>query len=481
MRRRPADVLLLLGLGALVVALAWRSLGWPMIHDAAVMHYVAWLIGEGAAPYRDVFDMNAPGVYLAHLAVLRTLGLGDLGWRAFDLGWLLLTCTALAACVRPFGTIPAVAGALGFAAYHLAGGAWLAGQRDYLLCVFLLVSAALAGATFDLWRLAGAGFAVGVGITLKPPAALFLLVLVLVVARGALVAGRPWWVGVLAVLAGGAVAPLACAAWLAWTGAVPAFVRVYGEYVGPLYSRLARVGPGTALSWAPYGWRTWAVLAALVALAVPRALGDRRGVLVLAGVGYGLAHFVVQGKGWEYQLYPLAAFACAAAGIALSGPRPLPRAAAVVAVILLALTLWPKGVAAAAPPWIVAKERRVARIAADLAARVPDGAAVQVLDTAEGGAHALLLRRLRQPTRFIYDFHFFHDVDHPVIRGLRAELMRDLRAAPPAAVVLLERGWPAGGYDRLQSFPELVSFLDTYYRLDRDDGEYRIYAKRAGP
>ncbi|HEY3190228.1 MAG TPA: hypothetical protein VGJ70_22245, partial [Solirubrobacteraceae bacterium] len=183
----------------------------------------------------------------------------------------------------------------------------------------------------------------------------------------------------------------------------------------------------------------------------------------------------------EYQLYPLAAFACAAAGFALSWTRPAPRVAAVAAVALLALTLWPKGVQAEAPEWIAAKERRVARIAADLAARVPDGARVQVLDTAEGGVHALLVRRLRQPTRFVYDFHFFHDVEHPVVRALRAELIRGLAAAPPAAVVVLERGWPAGGYDRLQRFPELTAFLETHYRLDRDDGEYRIYAKRAGP
>ena len=486
--RRPTDVVLILALGVLVAALAWRSRGWPMIHDAAVMHYIAWLIGGGAAPYRDVLDVNAPGVYLVHLAVLRTLGPGDLGWRAFDLVWLLGTCAALAGVLRPFGALPALISALGFAAYHLAGGAWQAGQRDYLLCVFLLVSLVLTDSAFDrrgpgrasALPLVGAGIAVGAGITLKPPALLFLLVLALVAARSAVMAGRPWWAGPLPVLAGGALVPLGCAVWLAWVGAAPAFVRTFTDYVLPLYSRLARVGPATALSWAPYGWRTWALLGALVAVAVPRALGDRRGVLVLAGVGYGVAHFLVQGKGWEYQLYPLAVFACAAAGIAVSSIRPAPRLVAGLAVALLALTWWPKGVQAAAPDWIVAKERRVARLTADLGARVPPGATVQLLDTAEGGAHALLLRGLRLPTRFVYDFHFFHDVDHPVVKALRAELIRELSAAPPAAIVVLERGWPRGGYERLQAFPALASFLEAHYLLDRDDGEYRIYAKRAG-
>jgi hypothetical protein len=312
-------------------------------------------------------------------------------------------------------------------------------------------------------------------------AALFLLALVAAALRSATIDGRGRWSAALSVLAGGAVVPLLCTGWLAWSGGLPSFVRVFGDYVVPLYSRLARVGPVTALSWAPYGWRTWAMLGALVVLALPRALGNRRGVLVVAGVGYGVVHFLAQGKGWEYQLYPLAAFACVAAGFALSWSRPAPRVAAVAAVALLALTLWPKGVQAEAPEWIAAKERRVARIAADLASRVSPGATVQVFDTAEGGIHALLLRGLRQPTRFVYDFHFFHDVEHPFVRALRAELMRGLSAAPPVVVVVLERGWPAGGYDRLDRFPELAAFLEARYRLDRDDGEYRIYAKRAGP
>lgn len=479
--RRLVDLVLVTGLGALVLTLAWRSRGWPMIHDAAVMHYVAWLIGQGAAPYRDFFDMNAPGVYLAHLAVLRTLGPGDHAWRAFDLGWLLLTCGTLAACLRPFGWLAAAAGALAFGAYHLAGGAWLAGQRDYLLCALLLAAVALAGSAFDVRRLAGAGLAVGAGITLKPPAALFVVVLLVAAGLSAIGAGRSWWTGALAAMAGVAVAPLACAVWLIATGAMPACLRVFAHYVLPLYSRLARVPPATALDWAPYGWRTWGLLAVLVVLAVPCAWRDRRGLLVLAGVGYGLAHFLVQGKGWEYQLYPLAAFACAAGGIAVASARPLVRAGAVAAMVLLALTLWPKGVQAQAPEWIVAKQRRVARLAADLASRVSPAETVQVLDTTEGGMHALLLRGLRQPTRFVYDFHFFHDVDHPVIRALRSELIWGLYAGRPALIVLFERGWPGGGYDRVEQFPELSLLLASQYRLDREDREYRIYAKRPGP
>ena len=49
------------------------------------------MIGQGGVPYRDVFDMNLPGVYLIHAAVIGLLGRGDLAWRLFDLGWLAAT------------------------------------------------------------------------------------------------------------------------------------------------------------------------------------------------------------------------------------------------------------------------------------------------------------------------------------------------------------------------------------------------------
>ena len=80
---------------ALTLHLVWQSRSWPLFHDAPLMHYIAWLIERGAVPYRDAFDMNLPGVYAIHLAVLRVLGAGDVGWRVFDLGWLAGTAIVL--------------------------------------------------------------------------------------------------------------------------------------------------------------------------------------------------------------------------------------------------------------------------------------------------------------------------------------------------------------------------------------------------
>ena len=77
------------------VRLLWASRHWPLVHDAPLMHYVAWRILEGAVPYRDLFDMNFPGVYVVHMLGLRILGPGDAAFRAFDLGLLALTGAGL--------------------------------------------------------------------------------------------------------------------------------------------------------------------------------------------------------------------------------------------------------------------------------------------------------------------------------------------------------------------------------------------------
>src|ERR1700675_1399156 len=215
-RTSAVSAILLLGLASVVCYIGWLSLRWPLIHDAPIMHYVAWRIGEGAVPYRDIFDMNFPGVYLLHLAVLRTLGAGDAAWRAFDLLWLGLTSLLVVALAAPWGRVAAAGGALFFAAYHLGGGAWQAGQRDYLLCVFLLAAAlgvARWGERRDVAALLVGGLALGAGITIKPHVVLFALALVPLVLLVPRRPARARWVAAAAFAVSMTVVPLVIVLW----------------------------------------------------------------------------------------------------------------------------------------------------------------------------------------------------------------------------------------------------------------------------
>jgi hypothetical protein len=373
-----------------------------------------------------------------------------------------------------------------FAGYHLAGGPWQAGQRDFVLCLFLVVGALGVVRWLEERRrfvsLVGAGMALGAGITVKPHAIVFAALLATLIAaatraNGASAAVRTVLMFVVAVSA----VPLATVAWLVVVGAFGAWRDIVVDYLVPLYSRLGRSG-----SWRLYRWHVWIPLGfgavlSLAAAAARRALHWRHVVAAL-GVVYGAAHYLGQAKGWEYHLYPLAAFAvlllCSEIGGALAR-RHVPLSAALAAAFASVFVfVCDKGLEASGAEWWWDRERVVRAVVADVGPLLRPGDTVQVLDTTDGGIHALLRLGVAEPTRFLYDFHFFHDVDTPVVRGLRAELVRDLDARPPRAIVLFEHGWPSGDYARIAAFPALAERLARRYTLAHQRDGFRVYAKR---
>jgi hypothetical protein len=486
MARMIDRVLSWTAIGAGTGLLAWvvgRSMTWPLVHDAPLLHYIARRIGEGAVPYRDLFDMNFPGVYLLHLLVVSALGPGDLAWRLFDLTWLAAWALGAAAFTAPWGR-PAAATAAGLLAlYHLGGGAWQAGQRDFLLGPFLILGALGVARWMESRRrgsLAWGGLALGAALTIKPHTVVLAAAFAMMIVVTAWRAGD----GVAGPLAsfatGAAVAPLAVVGWLAVAGALPAWRAIVIDYLIPLYSRLGRPA-----DWAVYRPYAWLPIAAGVLLSVGSALaagrfGVRHAVAAL-GVLYGVVHFVGQGKGWEYHLYPLATFGVVTmvAGLPVA-IRHWRRPASVLLLICVALTLallGDKARAVGPAGWERDKVDRAGRLAAELAPMLAPGDTVQVFDTTAGGVHALLRLGVREPTRFLYDFHFFHDPGHPTIDALRAELIRALDACPPALIVLFEEGWPVGGYERFDTFPALADRLSRYDLVQAGPG-YRIHAQR---
>ena len=473
-------------IGAGAGLLAWlvgRSMTWPLVHDAPLLHYIARRIGEGAVPYRDLFDMNFPGVYLLHLLVVSTLGPGDLAWRLFDLTWLAAWALGGAAFVAPWGRPAAAASAALLALYHLAGGAWQAGQRDFLLGPFLILGALGVARWLESLRcgsLTWGGLALGAALTIKPHTVVLAAALAMMIVVTAWRAGHGV-AGPLASFATGAtVAPLAVVGWLAVAGALPAWRAIVIDYLIPLYSRLGRPA-----DWGVYRPDAWLPIAAGVLLSAGSALaagrfGVRHAVAAL-GVLYGVVHFVGQGKGWEYHLYPLATFGIVTmvAGLPVA-IRHRRRPASILLLVSVALTLallGDKARAVGLAGWERDKADRARRLAAELAPMLAPGDTVQVFDTTAGGVHALLRLGVREPTRFLYDFHFFHDPGHPTIDALRAELIRALDAQPPALIVLFEEGWPVGGYERFDTFPALAARLLRYDLVQAGPG-YRIHAQR---
>jgi len=468
--------------GMLALGLTLSSLHWPLVFGAPVMHFIAARILDGAVPYRGLYDMNFPGVYLVHMLGLVLFGPSDAGFRALDLLLLAGTAVGIAVALARFGRWAQAFGVIGFWVYHLAAGPLNAGERDFILCLPLvwMTVAAFAYITRGQPLMLGlAGLGLGTAVCIKP------LALLLTPALVALLWRHPAGARVRAAcsLALGFTIPAAgVAAWLAATGGLTAFIDVVEHF--PWYGRLARAPLSELMEGqrAPRRVAPWA-LGGLGALKWAGQL-DTRGAILAAGVVYGVVHYIVQAKGWEYQLYPAVLFAvmlgAAGLGVALRTDQHL--------LIVTLLTIFLVNMATFGVKGFQGLEdyrqywARARAVASALAPILEGGRTVQVLDSGRGGhvGHRVLyLLRARQPTRFIYDFHLFHDVASPWAQKLQGEFMEGLRARPPAAIVLFEKSWPGrSDYERLNQFPALAAWLKSGYRLAHEGEGYRIYEAR---
>ena len=121
-----------------IIILAGTTFRWPIVRDPPLYNYIGWLMTQGAVPYRDVFDNNLPGTYVIHFWVVTLLGDGDLAWRFFDLLCLVLINIATFLYCSRFGRLSALTAVALFSAFHLYNGPLCAGQRDYILLVFIM-------------------------------------------------------------------------------------------------------------------------------------------------------------------------------------------------------------------------------------------------------------------------------------------------------------------------------------------------------
>lgn len=472
---------------AILLYLLWRSLEWPLIHDTALMHYIAWLISQGAVPYRDTFDMNMPGVYLIHLAILAVAGAGDLAWMVFERSWLAATALLMYFYCRPLGNgWTAALAAFLFSILHVGGGASAAGQRDFLLCICLLAGAYGVARSHEsggrIAPLLWAGFVLGFAGMVKPLAGLFFGACTGAAAMTAHREGRSWLVAAGAMVGAAAVLPALMLGWLALVGGLGPFYQTLVDWTLPFYSQVGNGSPLEHLVSLEWGLLGAAALLGAVRRP-PEPYGMRRW-LAIAGVVYGIAHYTLQFKAYDYHRYPLKMFVCLLAARALApeiAATRLARMRVLASGLVLVATVVVLGVQSVENlnrPGDGLRAQRVNRVVADLERVIGPGEIVQVLGPP--GGHVLLRLKLRQPTRFFTDFQFYVWTTDPRIQALRAEFMAGLEARPPAAIVAFPGRGAQGPYGRLADFPALNQFMERRYALAAEGPGYRIYARRPG-
>lgn len=469
------------------VAFALASLGWPLVGDASLMHYVVFLAGRGMAPYRDVVDVNLPGTYAVEWLVMHTFGTGALAWRVYDIVLGLAAAGAMTAIAWPEDRLAGpLAGALFFLIHGRDGIAEL-GQRDLLMAVLLLWAVALALAALRSGRVAwvaAAAALAGFAATVKPTAAVFWLATLLFVAFAREGLGsfrskraRLWLAGVAPFL----VAPVVELAGIAHDGAWSGFWFVVAR-LDPLHNTLLRVPvryffahplPSTLLPLSLLGL-------AVLALRRWKRLDVLSAVEALAGVNFlcGLFSFVIQRKALPYHRYPADAFLVLLLALVFFDAlrqwrvsRALVFAGA-AGVVFAALVLAPQSLArtlrlrAGANDFSTLLEADLEHLDSVSLGGAPLDGQVQCIDFTAGCVTTLYRMRLVQKTGFLYDCYAFQSGTNAVVREYRQRFGAALLAHPPRVIVVSDQdcGHP-DSFGNIGRWPALERFVEDNYVL----------------
>jgi hypothetical protein len=140
----------------------------------------------------------------------------------------------------------------------------------------------------------------------------------------------------------------------------------------------------------------------------------------------------------------------------------------------VSITVDRDGSAEFSSPYVAGITNRNEYVGELLQARAQPGDRVQILDTTGGAADIALRAGLQPASRFVEDFHFYHDVNSGVNAKLRRELMADLLRNQPRFILFFRRSWYVRmNYDDVARFPELARYL-TRYRIIFEDGDMRV-------
>lgn len=511
---QPKDMFAWLSLGVMLW-MAWNaataifiSLDWPLVHDAPILHYVASMIFKGYMPYRDIIEINLPFTYWLHMLAIVAFGDGDFAFRLFDLSGLLLSASLIAALCWRKAPMLGVAAGLAFVVLHVSDGAASMGQRDFLMVPFLLGAALCvlhAGAqdprrSARAWLLAGV--CAGCAASIKPIAVLLPVLLLAVAAideKWNTKNFQRFRTPCLRMAIGFALPFLAALVWLLHNGIIEYFLDVMMNLVAAIYAEVE------SPDWFE---KSGVLVTATLVISLITYVGhageerSRRHMLLQAGILYGLLHYVLQRKGFWYNLYPTYAFAGAALACSLRGftQRLRVEGKLIVCLALFGACIYASPVGLLAPsslygaewlnPYFKQLDDNMKAARARVLGEFPDMQRqdmikwrVHFFDFSVGALWAYAYREGWEPvSRFQHPYPFYMAENNPAMQHYREEMLAGFEKQLPHVMVVSKQSWPrADGvvYDVIEGKDgntDISSFFKTHYQLAYANGMYRIYA-----
>jgi hypothetical protein len=489
---KAISTVFLVGCLLLFVVKTWH---WPLMGDAALMHYIVFLKDHGMAPYRDIIDANMPTTLILEGAVMHFFGGNSLTWRLFDFFLLALAGLSFFIICRPYSKFAGLFAASLFALIHGRDGLIDLGQRDLTMAVCLLIAYAFLFTGLRVgpaqnsksWMTTLFGLFCGIAATIKP-SILFLAPCVLCLEAVVLHRRRRSFlshaVGGLIVL----LTPILLVfAWLYRQHIITDFLHTVFQLVPYLlllgtrsYAHLIAHTFSSAMLplvilWLPIvilkkNWLTW-----------------ERAALVVA-VLFGLLSFYIQKRGFAYHRYPSEAFLLILIAIDFTTalqtkpagwrmrfavPEDLLPRFAFIGILTGVFVVG--GGSTAHALWQDWRNQEFDTMLRQDLTRLGGqklSGHIQCLDVSDGCPPALYNMDLVQSTGHLYDCYLFSDQPNPERDRIRELFWRQITKNPPTVFVVSSNdceNWPPRpgyNYRKMSRWPQFNDYLNANYHLD---------------
>jgi hypothetical protein len=496
---RLANILLAL-LAAFLIIQAGYSTQWPIAHDEAPLFYEAFLMrADGLVPYRDLFDFQMPGSFVAYSILGVLSGFDSFRIRILDLALLTTLLLITFFATRRFGKTTAFAAVILFGLKYMQGGPSMSLQREYLLLIFVALAVYISMRDeLTLKHRITLGILFGLAAVIKPHAAIGLVPILFfdisdIVQRLKLTLLNAATTSILPAAAGFLIPISAVIAWLGFTGALIPFVTIAVNY-WPLYSQInGEMVITTQSTRIPFLLNQTLYLGGNALWLIPAAIGvylnQNKKTYLLASLALCYAIYpAFSGQFFPYHYIPFIYFIILLASQTFNVERstlnvkPFILHLSRVAFILFFVLLSPSQtfIRQIQNKPIATSTNRAAEIANFLEKNLEVGDTVQPLDWTGGTLLAMLETHAHIATPYVFDFYFYHHVSHPYIQQLRAGFMNDLQIATPRFIIevtAIDKPWITGP-DTSREFPELRTFLDENYSVTIHKDDYVIYERK---
>ena len=474
------------------VILVLSTYRWPLVGDPQVFHFGHFLMENGFKPYRDIPDINMPGIYVIEGWAMSLFGGSDLGLRIYDLSLLAGLTLAMIVITLPYDWLAGLFAGVVFALAHSCEGPRNSAQRDEVITVLIMIGYAFLFQALRRrkpWLLLAFGFSLGMACTIKPivfPLVAALVVMAVWKLKKEKATALPYvaW-GLAGFIAAGVPVLIFLARHHAFYDFLNTTRALIPFYVAmdhaSIWQLLRHVIPRGAAIVLPF---------ALIAALLGKQFRNWEQRTLFLGIAFGLFSYFIQRKGYNYHTYPLAAFVLLWAAMELMLAQ---RGAKWTRLVGIGVAGMAAGIFIAVPTYLRRLQvfpntsHYTVSLESDLRQMGGDrlNHRVQCFDMLDGCFTALYHLRLLPSTGNVGDLFLFFPRNSPVVREYRDKFWNEMASSPPSVIVVSNECFNRQPtFEKLKSWPKFNDYLIANYQpvIERqfveDNRAYRIYVQK---